>query len=207
MANSFEYQGVRITWFGHSSFLIEYGPESVYVDNYVLPSIIEKKATIVIHTHGHYDHCADCAKIADAKTVYAGMCRHARDLIGNTLKIRDVKIEFVDAYNNGKPFHHKNSGCGVVLDLGGTRIYHAGDTDFIAEMRRYRCDVALLPIGGTATMDEKEAVEAVKVLGPKIAIPMHYNYVPMTKADPTFFRKLVEQNAPRTRVVVLDAVS
>ncbi|MDD5337400.1 MAG: MBL fold metallo-hydrolase [Candidatus ainarchaeum sp.] len=207
MANSFEYQGVRISWFGHSSFLLEYGEEAIYIDNYVLPDVIGKKATIIVHTHGHYDHCADCAKIADAKTVYAGMCKHARDFIGNKLKIRDVEIEFVDAYNNGKPFHHKNTGCGVIINLGGTRIYHAGDTDFIVEMQRYRCDVALLPIGGSVTMDEKEAMEAVKAIGPKIVIPMHYNYLPMTKADPGYFRKLVEQNAPRTRVVVLDAIS
>lgn len=203
MANSFMYEGVKITRFGHASFLLEYGNEAIYIDNYILPEQVEKKATIIIHTHGHYDHCADTSKISDNKTAFAGMCKHAHDLVGNKLKIRDVQIEFVEAYNNAKPFHPKNKGCGVIVNLGGVRIYHTGDTDFILEMQRYRCDVVLIPIGGTYTMNEKEAAEAVKAISPKIAIPMHYDYVPGTRADPNFFRKLVETAAPGTRVVIL----
>ncbi len=203
MSSSFEYGGVRITRFGHASFLLENKEEAIYIDNYALPDKVEKKATIIVHTHGHYDHCADCGKIADSKTVYAGMCKHARDLIGNKIRIRDVEIEFVEGYNIAKPFHHKGSGCGVIISLGRMRVYHAGDTDFIPEMERYRCDVALLPIGGTFTMDEKEAAAAVKAINPKVAIPMHYDYIPQTKADPVFFRKLVEGNFSNTRIVIL----
>lgn len=203
MGRTFEYNGVSITWFGHSSFLIEHGREAVYIDNYALPDITEKKATIIVHTHGHYDHCADCGKIADEKTAYAGMCRHARDLIGNKLKIRDVQVEFVDAYTPTKPYHHKNAGCGVIITLGGVRVYHAGDTDLIPEMERIKCDIALLPIGGTFTMNEKEAADAVKIINPKVVIPMHYDYIPQTRADPNYFRKLVESNFSNTKVVVL----
>lgn len=203
MTNSFVYEGVRITWFGHASFLLEYEDEAIYIDNFALPEHISKKATIIVHTHEHYDHCADTSKISDDKTVFTGRCKHAHDLIGNKLKIRDVQIEFVDAYNVSKPFHHKNDGCGVIITLGGVRIYHAGDTDCIVEMGQYKCDVALLPIGGNFTMNEKEAADAVKLIGPKIAIPMHYDYIPGTRADPNYFKKLVETNSPRTRVVVL----
>jgi L-ascorbate metabolism protein UlaG (beta-lactamase superfamily) len=203
MAKTFTYQGVTITWFGHASFLLENGNEAIYIDNYALPDRVEQRATIIVHTHGHYDHCADCGKIADTKTVYAGMCRHARDLVGNRLKIRDVKIEFVEAYNISKPFHPKGNGCGVVITLGGLRIYHAGDTDFIPEMAGLNCDVALLPIGGTYTMNEKEAADAVKAINPKVAIPMHYDYIPQTRADPSYFKKLVEGNFSNTKVVVM----
>lgn len=203
MGRAFEYNGVSITWFGHSSFLIEQGREAIYVDNYALPDRVEKKATIIVHTHGHYDHCADCGKIADEKTVYAGMCRHAHDLIGNKLRIRDVQVEFVDAYTPTKPYHPKNAGCGVLITLGGVRIYHAGDTDVVPEMERIRCDIALLPIGGTFTMNEKEAADAVKIINPKVVIPMHYDYIPQTRADPNYFRKLVESNFSNTKVVVL----
>lgn len=203
MSKTFVYKDVAITWFGHASFLIEHDQEAIYIDNYVLPDKVERKATIIIHTHEHYDHCADVSKIADSITVYAGMCgKHARDLIGNKLKIRNVQIEFVEAYNPSKPFHPKNFGCGVIITIGGIRIYHAGDTDLIPEMKDYRCDVALLPIGGTYTMNEKEAAEAVKIINPKVVIPMHYNYLPQTKADPEFFRKLVEGNS-HTKVVIL----
>ncbi|VVB98353.1 Beta-lactamase superfamily domain protein [uncultured archaeon] len=203
MAKTFNYQGVAITWFGHSSFLLEHEKEAVYIDNYALPESVERKATIIIHTHGHYDHCAPSEKIAENKTVYAGMCKHARDLIGNTLRIRDVKIEFVEAYNISKPFHPRGAGCGVVVTLGGVRIYHAGDTDFIPEMASIRCDVALLPIGGTFTMNEKEAADAVKAINPAVAIPMHYDYIPQTKADAGYFKKLVESNFSNTKIVIL----
>ncbi len=203
MARTFEYLGIRITWFGHASFLVEDDDEAVYIDNYALPQDVERRATIIVHTHGHYDHCAESGKIADERTIYAGMCRHAHDLIGNKLKIRNVQIEFVEAYNPAKPFHPRGSGCGVIITIGGVRVYHAGDTDFIREMGEYRCDVALLPIGGTFTMDEKEALSAVKAITPKIAIPMHYDFIPQTRADTNYFKKLVEQNAPNTRVVVL----
>ncbi len=203
MTRTFEYQGVSITWFGHSSFLIEHGTEAIYIDNYALPDQVERKATIIIHTHGHYDHCADPAKIADNKTVFAGMCRHAHDTIGDKLKIGSVQLEFVEAYNISKPFHHRNAGCGVIVTVGGVRIYHASDTDFIPEMAGYRCDVALLPIGGTFTMNEKEAADAVKAINPKVVIPMHYDYIPQTKADPVYFKKLVEGNFNNAKVVIL----
>ena len=202
MADTFTYGGVMIRWLGHSSFLIECGEEAIFIDEYRLPENYIKPATIIVHTHGHYDHCVD-SKAANNNAVYVGRCRHANDFIGDAKKIREVKIDIVEAYNPAKPFHPKGAGCGVIISIGGIRIYHAGDTDFIPEMHSYKCDVALLPIGGKFTMDEKEAVEAVKAISPKIAIPMHYGSTPMTKADPEFFRKLVEQTAPRTKVVVL----
>ncbi len=203
MAKTFNYQGVAITWFGHSSFLLEHGEEAIYIDDYAARGT-ERKASIIIHTHSHYDHCASTPMLADSKTVYAGMCgKHARDLIGNRLKIRGVQIEFVEAYNITKPFHPKGTGCGVIITLGGVRIYHAGDTDFIPEMAQVRCDVALLPIGGHYTMDEKEAADAVKAITPKVAIPMHYDYISNTKADAGYFKKLVESNFSNTKIVIL----
>lgn len=205
MTNSFEYNGVLITRFGHASFLLEHGDERIYIDNFVLPDRPpEMRATIIVHTHGHYDHCADSGKIADDRTVYAGICKHARDIIGNRLKIRDVQIEFTEAYNPNLPYHPKGSGCGVIITLGEVRIYHAGDTGLIPEMRDVKCDVALLPIGGKVTMDEKEAAEAVAEIGPKIVIPMHYDFLPQTKADAGYFKKLVDEKSPRARVVILE---
>lgn len=205
MGKTFEYNGVKLTRFGHSSFLIEHGNEAIYIDNYALPEKIEKKATIIIHTHNHYDHCADVSRIADAKTAYAGGCgKHAHDHPGKKLKIRDVQLEFVSNYNITKPFHPKGVVSGVIITINGVRIYHAGDTDFIPEMKDRRCDIALLPIGGHFTMDAKEAADAVKAINPKVAIPMHYNYIPMTNADPQVFKGLVEGNFSNTKVVILE---
>lgn len=203
MGRIFEHKGVSIEWFGHSSFLIEYENEAIYIDNYVLPEKNKKKATIIIHTHSHYDHCVETKEIVNEKTVYLGRCKHSNNLIGDKIDVGNAKIEFVDAYNIAKPFHPKGAGCGVIITLGSVRIYHAGDTDYIPEMEQYKCNIALVPIGGTFTMDEKEALSLVKVIKPEIAIPMHYNFLPQTRADPYYFEKLVKQNAPNTKVIIL----
>lgn len=204
MAGGFGYNGVVLNWFGHSSFLLEHGNETVYIDNYIVPDKFEKIANVIVHTHGHFDHCVENPRLVDKDTVYLGMCKHAHNLIGNKLKIRGMGFEFVEAYNMGKPFHPKGFGCGVIITINGVRIYHAGDSDLIPEMDQYKCDIALLPIGGNYTMNEKDAVAAVGLINPKIVIPMHYGSVPNTRADAYYFKKLVEEKEPRTKVVLLD---
>jgi len=105
----------------------------------------------------------------------------------------DIKIKAVEAYNteqgnSTKKVHHKGDCVGYLITSEGKTIYHAGDTDFIPEMRELRdIDVALLPIGGTFTMDIQEAVEAAIAIKPKVVIPMH-NF----KADPQEFKDKVE---------------
>jgi len=84
--------------------------------------------------------------------------------------------------------HHKGDCVGYLITLKGKTIYHAGDTDFIPEMKELRdIDVALLPIGGTFTMDIQEAVEAAIAINPYVVIPMHH-----LKANPQEFKKKVE---------------
>jgi L-ascorbate metabolism protein UlaG (beta-lactamase superfamily) len=99
---------------------------------------------------------------------------------GDKKEIYSVEVEAVEAYNYKRfrspdvPFHPKGTQIGFIVSAEGQRIYHAGDTDFIPEMREMRdIDVALLPIMGRATMDLDEAVEAAIALHPKLAIPMH----------------------------------
>jgi L-ascorbate metabolism protein UlaG (beta-lactamase superfamily) len=78
-----------------------------------------------------------------------------------------------------------------LITLNGKTIYHAGDTDFIPEMKGLRyIDVALLPIGGTFTMDIQEAVEAAIAIKPKVVISMH-NF----KVDPQENKLLTQINA------------
>ena len=82
------------------------------------------------------------------------------------------------AYNPAKQFHPRSyNGVGYILEIQGTRIYHAGDTDFIPEMEKFKVDIALLPIGGTYTMDVEEAVKAIKALNPRLVIPIHYGTI------------------------------
>ena len=101
------------------------------------------------------------------------------------------------AYNTDKwrspgvPFHPKeNAMIGFVLSIDGKRIYHAGDTDLIAEMNNLKnIDIALLPVSGTYVMTALEAVEACKLIHPKLAIPMHYGAIVGTESDARTFKE------------------
>jgi len=113
---------------------------------------------------------------------------------GDALTIEGVTIEVVPAYNLDKPFHPKESGgVGyIITTVEGTRIYHAGDTDLIPEMDQVRADVALLPVGGTYTMDAVEAARAANKIKPKVAIPMHWGTTVGSRRDAEQFRDLCE---------------
>jgi len=118
---------------------------------------------------------------------------------GDKISVGNVAIEAVPAYNlnkfrePGKVFHPKEDGkVGYVLTVNDVRIYHAGDTDHIPEMKNIRTDIALLPVSGTYVMTAKEAVEAAGSINPKIAIPMHYGAIVGSSADAETFKKLVK---------------
>lgn len=127
------------------------------------------------------------------------------DVLADGLEIKGVRIEVVPAYNPGKPYHPRGVGVGYIIELGGLRIYHAGDTDFTPEMKELKVDIALLPIGGTYTMDEEEAALAAEALAPRVIIPMHYGSVEGTAADPERFKALVHSKNPDIEVIVLDS--
>jgi len=104
-----------------------------------------------------------------------------------------------------KPYHPRGFGVGYIVELGGIRIYHAGDCDFFPEMKNIKADVALLPIGGTYTMDEEEAANAAASISPKVVIPMHFRRSEMTAGGPEKFKALVHSKNPNINVVILDS--
>lgn len=195
---------VLVKWLGHSTFKIKAVNTVIYIDPYEIEGPHEQ-ADMILITHGHYDHCdkksvealkkpntaiiaaeSAASKIKGAKGVHEG----------ERLDVLGVKIHVVAAYNVNKPYHPKNVGVGFVLTVGGHKIYHAGDTDLIPEMKDLAAealDVAMLPIGGTYTMDEAEASEAVAMIKPKLAIPMHYGK--LDKVDPWKFKSMVGKDA------------
>lgn len=191
--NSTVFSGVKVTLFGHASVLLEADGLAIYVDPFVLPKGA-KPADVILYTHGHFDHCAPAPTITTNRTVAIGHgCRLPVRVIeiGGREVAGGAVIEAVDAYNIGKPHHPKGAGAGYLIQFKTARVYVAGDTDFIPEMKGYKCDIALLPIGGTYTMDVKEAVDAVEAISPKVVIPIHYNYLGETKTSPEEFRRLV----------------
>jgi L-ascorbate metabolism protein UlaG (beta-lactamase superfamily) len=184
----------------------------------------EKDADVILITHDHFDHCSidDIRKLANQQAVIiaAKMCRAKIDnfksevakiiyfMPGDKIKVNNASIEAVPAYNVNKfrapgiVFHPKEMGyVGYVIEIDKIRIYHAGDTDFIPEMNNLgRIDIAMLPIGGTYTMNVEEAVEAVRTIKPKYTIPMHYGSIVGSEKDAEKFEQLA---SAYTKVVLM----
>ena len=115
-------------------------------------------------------------------------------LHGLTIDFGGVRVSGVAAYNPSKQFHPKaNNWVGFVIEVGSKRIYYAGDTDLTDEMKSLKeIDVALLPVGGTYTMNATEAAEAIKFIKPKRAIPYHWGDIVGDRADAEKFTNTVE---------------
>lgn len=189
----------NIHWLGHDSFRLD-GELTVYIDPWKLgPN--NPPADLILITHEHSDHFSkeDIAKVRKDDTEIVTIATVAKALTGpvhtvkpgDRLTVRGVTIEVLPAYNKQTQFHPRSKGhVGFVVSLGGLRIYHAGDTDAIPEMAGLRPDIALVPVSGTYCMDAEEAVEAVALIEPGQAIPMHYGDIVGTEADAQRFEAL-----------------
>jgi len=207
--NQTTFGPVKISFFGHASILLEYNGITFYIDPYVLPKN-PRTADVILHTHEHFDHCVVPNAINGSRTQVisrGGKFPGMEIKIGEKIKTNGVLIEAVHAYNTNKSFHPKGMGAGYIFTFPTAkepvRIYIAGDTDLIPEMKNYLCDVAILPIGGTYTMNADEAAQAVAEIKPKVAIPYHYNYLDDTKADSDDFLRMVRLLQPDTLVRIL----
>lgn len=190
----------KIVWLGHDGFRIN-ASKTVYIDPYQIPD--GPAADVILITHEHFDHCSpeDVAKIQKSGSVIvtekdsgAKLSGDVRIVeVGDTLAIDDVTVEAVPAYNTNKDFHPKSKGwLGFIVEVDGVRVYHAGDTDFIPEMKDFSVDIALLPVSGTYVMTADEAVEAALAINPKIAIPMHYGAIVGGEQDAESFKAALE---------------
>ncbi|HAU38284.1 MAG TPA: Zn-dependent hydrolase [Phycisphaerales bacterium] len=188
---------VEVQWIGHASFRIAGAGTVIYVDPWKLRGE-PHDADIVFISHGHHDHCsvADIAKVSKSDTSLIAPPDvveklHAANAVGpgENLTLKEVSIETVAAYNTDKPYHPRaNEWCGAVFTLAGKRIYYAGDTDLVKEMRGLKdVDLALLPVGGTYTLDAVQAARACEVIAPKAAVPYHWGDVVGSRADADAF--------------------
>lgn len=191
----------NIHWLGHATVKIS-GEKVIYFDPWKLGKNADK-ADIILITHDHYDHCVpdDVEKIRTENTVIVTTADCAAKLsgqiktveAGDRVAVEGVEIETVPAYNVDKDFHPKaKGGVGYVVTVGGSRIYHSGDTDFIPEMEKIQADVILLPVGGTYTMSAEEAAKAANLMRPKVAVPMHYGTIVGSERDAERFKELCD---------------
>ena len=189
----------------HSSIRIE-GDKIIYVD----PFKIDKNyndADYIFCTHSHYDHFSpeDIEKVKKEDTtiiVPSDIEEQARNIFNNNVvivepakeyQIKDLKFKTTYAYNINKKFHPKeNKWVGYIIELNNKKYYIAGDTDNIEEIQNIECDIALIPIGGTFTMDYKESAELANTIKADIVIPTHYGSIVGEKEDAIKFKELVK---------------
>ena len=200
-------ENIRV--YSQNCIRIETGRGIVYVDPFQMKES-PKDADFILITHDHYDHFSpeDIEKAAGGNTILVvpekmkEKAGEARGLVSRTVTVKPgistesegLELETVPAYNTLKPFHPKSAGwVGYILKDEGKRIYIAGDTDATKEAKAVKCDIALVPIGGTYTMDANKAAELVNELRPEVAIPVHYGSIVGKPSDAEVFAEHVKE--------------
>lgn len=209
MANTFNLDNIRVLT--HSAIRIQSNAGTVvYVDPYNLTDETHD-ADFVLVTHAHYDHFSpeDIARVAKEGTELVAPASMADDAsqaglpyrsveAGQRLELADIAVEVVPAYNvepERQGFHPKpREWVGYVLTVDGSRIYIAGDTDQNPDNSEISCDIALIPIGGTYTMDPHQAATLINTISPRVAIPTHYGSVAGSMDDPDTFKAEVNSD-------------
>jgi len=219
-------KGTRVTWLGHATVLvelpsgtnllidpfIEHNPK--YPKGFALPKI-----DYVLLTHGHFDHIADAAPVAqkDGATVLAmvelagylagkGVASTIGFNLGGTVQLPGVAVTLVEAKHStsveeGGSAVYLGVAAGLVLTVqDGPVLYHAGDTSVFGDMELirelYAPEVAMLPIGDHYTMGPKEAALAIRYLEPQVVLPIHWGTFPALTGTPQELAKLVSD--PKT---------
>ena len=191
----------------HSSIRFSKG-NTIYFDPFKIETNYND-ADVIFITHDHYDHYSeeDIGKIVKEDTVIV----IPEDLKTKVLKkgwkeeniitvipnksytVKNIEFQTVPAYNINKQFHPKeNNWVGYLVNMEGITYYISGDTDITKENKKVKCDVAFVPVGGTYTMDYKEAAELINEIKPKVAVPTHYGSIIGSKKDGAKFAKLVD---------------
>jgi L-ascorbate metabolism protein UlaG (beta-lactamase superfamily) len=216
-----------IRFLGHACFELVDGDTRVLIDPFLTGNpkapleASELEPTHILLTHGHADHWGDVEDIAKrtgARCV--GIVELARELegkgfenvddpnIGGTSELPGGWVRLVPAWHTSTtPSGTVNTPAGLVISLGGTVVYHLGDTALFSDMRlvgqRDAVDVALMPIGGHYTMDRHDAVTAAELIGASTVIPCHYNTFPAVETDAEAFKSEVESRTG-SRVKLID---
>lgn len=193
----------------HSSIRIEKNIV-MYFDPYnILKKVCD--ANIIFITHSHYDHFSEKdienVKNNETKIVIPKDLKEKVKILGfiekniyivepnQSITIDDIMIQTILSYNVNKKFHPKEKQwLGYIITVEGIQYYIAGDTDITEENRKVTCDIAFLPIGGTYTMNAKEAAQLANKIHPSIVVPIHYGSIVGSKEDEKIFQKNLNQD-------------
>lgn len=191
---------IKIRYLSHACFELK-NKKTVLIDPYFsnnpLAPKYEGKPNLILVTHEHFDH-SDVAGF-DSKVVcpIGFNCKNPVHMrIGDLKVVEDIKIQMVSASH-----HQSKYATGYVIEFEGKRIYHPGDTYLDGVKPLGKIDVFFVPIGGTYTMNSEEAVKALEIIKPSLAIPMHFNTFPQIRANPEEFKSKAEKLGYRVKVM------
>ena len=214
---------INLKYNGHANVLLTSNNITILLDPFFTDNPLNKinpdevECDYILVSHAHFDHIGDAIEISKrtgatiistaeiANMVSSSGCNSHGMNIGG-------KYEFEFGYIKVTQAIHSSGiegglACGFIINFYGTVIYFAGDTALFGDMeligRTNKIDYALLPIGDNFTMGPEEALEAVKMINPKIVIPIHYNTWPPISKSPQDFKALVE-NSCDTKVLIVD---
>src|SRR3954452_4394929 len=218
---------MKIQFLGHAAFALEHDGKTALVDPFLTgnpkaaATADEVSADAIFLTHGHSDHLGDTVDIAKrtgatvvAITELAGELRDSGvenvldPNIGGTADLDWVNVRLTPAWHTSTtPKGTVHTPAGLVIELGGKRIYFTGDTALFSDLalpsRRGHLDLAVVPIGGHYTMDRFDAVDAPELIRPAQPTPSHYAPSPPIETDAQAFKADV-QNAGYAEVIVLE---
>lgn len=189
----------------HASIVLH---DNIYIDPYKIENETHNAKYIFV-THSHYDHLSieDIEKVRNEDTIFfvTPDCKEKLLDIGvsekrivcvapnEIYKFGKIEVNVIAAYNVDKEYHPKeNNWVGYLIKIQGVSYYIMGDTDQNEDNENIKCDVLFVPIGGTYTMDYKQAAEYTNLIKPKYVIPIHYNSIVGKKEDADEFAKLLD---------------
>lgn len=215
---------MKAEFLGHATWFVENQGTKILFDPWLKdegnPQATKRaeeiEADYILVSHGHDDHAASTLKVArknDATVIATfelankfgaeGAKVHPMH-VGGTYNFPFGRVRVTPAFHgSGVPGGH---ACGFIINLHGKVAYHAGDTSLFGDMKLLgeleTIDVAFLPIGGNFTMDADDALQAARLLGARVVVPMHYGTFPIIPADPRDFKRRVEsQTSSRVEIV------